>query len=143
MRAGEPAVGSGEAQGSGGDVGSADVSVRRGQFERGIARWVSWGPDLSVEIEVAGVRYGPSPIVANRYDPEWNYEFPRLVRWKLGDPVTIRVTDHDWKDRVLLELSGADDDQVAIRLLGGTVCYAGHQLTFESDFRMPQLPDVE
>jgi len=70
-----------------------------------VARFFSRGPDLSVEIEVGGVRYGPSNIVKNDYNPEWDYEFPRRIRWKLGDPIRVRVTDHDWKDRVVVEIA--------------------------------------
>src|SRR5262249_12675090 len=51
------------------------VTLRGGHFEKRIARFFSRGPDLSVELEVAGVRYGPSNITVNKYDPEWNYEF--------------------------------------------------------------------
>ena len=42
------------------------------------------GAHLSVEIEVGGVRYGPSTIARRGYSPEWDYEFSRPVRWKSG-----------------------------------------------------------
>jgi len=41
---------------------------------------VSRGAYLSVEIEVNGVRHGPSTIVRRSYEPEWDYEFARPVR---------------------------------------------------------------
>jgi hypothetical protein len=119
------------------------VVLRSGQFEKNVARFFSRGPDLSVQLEVAGVRYGPSPIVRNRYDPEWEYEFPRRVRWKLGDPVRIRVTDHDWWDRVVVDVSSADGDALAMRLLAGEAWSGGNRLTFASDFALPTLPPIE
>ncbi|HXG11314.1 MAG TPA: hypothetical protein VNK04_16285 [Gemmataceae bacterium] len=119
------------------------VVLRRGDFEHKIAHFFSRGPDLSVELEVAGVRYGPSNIVANRYDPDWDYEFPRRVRWKLGDPVVIRVVDHDWKDRVVLEVRSEEGDPLAMRLLSGEVWSGRNGLMFESDFALPKLPKVE
>src|SRR5262249_38277774 len=85
-----------------GDSREYRIVLKSGKFDRRTAFWLSRGPDLSVEIEVGGIRYGPSPIIANRYDPEWNYEFPRKIRWKIGDPVRIRVYDHDyWKHLVV------------------------------------------
>ncbi len=119
------------------------VVLQSGQFEKKIARFFSRGPDLSVEVEVAGVRYGPSPVIANRYDPDWNYEFSRPVRWKLGDPVVIRVTDHDWKDRVVVEIASPDGDPLALRLLSGEASSGANRLTFASDFAPPALPKIE
>jgi len=125
-----------------GDTREYKVVVKSGQFNRRVAFWLSRGPDLSVEIEVGGIRYGPSPIIANRYDPEWNYEFPRKIRWKLGDSIRIRVYDHDyWKHLVVFVTS--DDDPVAMRLLTGVVDTGKNALTFESDFTMPTLPRIE
>ncbi len=118
------------------------VTLRGGEFDPAIASWLSRGPDLSVEIEVGGVRHGPSPVVPNQSAPEWDYEFPRPVRWKLGDPVRIWVTDHDWKDRVVLEVA-SDGDPVGLRLLSGAVNAGKNRLTFESDFKMPDLPSIE
>jgi hypothetical protein len=123
--------------------GEYKVVLRSGSFDRGIARWLSRGPDLSVELEVAGVRYGPSPIVANSYNPEWYYEFSRPVRWKLGDPVRIRVVDHDWKDRVVLDIAAEDGDPLGMRLLTGEIASGAHRLTFESEFALPTLPRIE
>jgi hypothetical protein len=119
------------------------VRLRDGQFEKKVARWLSRGPDLSVEIEVAGVKHGPSSFYKNRYDPEWNYEFPRRIRWKLGDPVTIRVIDNDWRKRVVMEVGSADGDPLAMRLLSSEVWSGNNRVTFESDFRMPVLPAIE
>ncbi len=119
------------------------VVLRVGQFDRRIARYFSRGPDLSVELEVGGIRYGPSTIAVNRYDPEWNYEFPRPVRWKLGDPVRVRVVDHDWKERAVIDVTSADENLLAMRLIAGEVWFGNNLLTFESDFTMPALPAIE
>jgi hypothetical protein len=119
------------------------VTLRKGHFEKSVARFFSLGPDLSVELEVAGVRYGPSNITVNKYDPEWNYEFNRPVRWKLGDKVIIRVTDHDWKDRAVVYIASDDDDPLGMRLLAGEANSGPNRLTFESDFSLPTLPKIE
>jgi hypothetical protein len=124
-------------------TGEYRVVLRSGQVEDSIARWISRGPKLSVELEVAGIRYGPSSIVKNRYDPEWNFEFPRRVRWKLGDPVVIRVTEHTWKDRLVLVYSSTENERLAIRMLCGDNYLGPNRVTFESDFAMPKLPKVE
>jgi negative regulator of sigma E activity/GTPase SAR1 family protein len=119
------------------------IVLRSGEFEHKIARFFSRGPDLSVEVEVNGVVYGPSNIIKNRYDPEWDYEFPRRVRWKLGDPVIIRVTDHDWWKRQVVEFRSEDNDPLAMRLLSGETWSGRNGIKFESDFTMPKLPRVE
>jgi hypothetical protein len=119
------------------------VTLKGGHFEKSVARFFSRGPDLSVEVEVAGVRYGPSHITVNQYNPTWNYEFNRPVRWKLGDKVIVRVTDHDWKDRVVVEIASNDDDPLAMRLLSGDANSGANRLTFESDFALPSLPKIE
>lgn len=123
--------------------GEYRVVLRGGEFERSVARWLSRGPKLSVRIEVAGVSHGPSTIVLNRYDPEWNYEFPRKVRWKLGDPVRIEVTEHSWKDRVVAEMTSDGNDPLALRMLSGEVASGPNRLTFESDFALPKPPKIE
>jgi hypothetical protein len=125
-----------------GDVREYRVVLKNGKFDRRTAFWLSRGPDLSVEIEVGGIRYGPSPIIANRYDPEWNYEFPRKIRWKIGDPVRIRVYDHDYWKHLVVYVS-SDDDPLAINLLSDIVDTGKNALTFESDYRMPKLPRIE
>jgi hypothetical protein len=119
------------------------VVLRAGRFERSVAWLLSRGPDLSVEIEVNGVRYGPSNIVANRYDPVWDYEFPRRVRWKLGDPVRIRVYDHDYYKRLVIDVVSDPNDPVALWMLGGEVLAGNNSLSFESDFRLPEPPPAE
>jgi hypothetical protein len=119
------------------------VMARSGDFEHRFARWYARSMDLSVEVEVAGVRYGPSPVYAGRYDPEWEYEFPQGVRWKLGDPVRIRVTDHKWSPRVILEFVSEDGDPLAIRMLSGQNANGMNTVLFWSDFRMPTLPKIE
>jgi hypothetical protein len=123
--------------------GEYRVTLCDGQFEKKIARFFSRGPDLSVEIEVAGVKHGPSSFYKNRYEPEWNYEYPRRIRWKLGDPVTVRVIDNDWRKRTVVEISSADSDPLAIRMLTGELWSGNNRVTFDSDFRMPTLPVIE
>jgi hypothetical protein len=122
--------------------GEYRVTLRNGHLDPKLARWLSRGPDVSVELEVAGVRYGPSGIARNTYDPQWDYEFPRRVRWKLGDPVRIRVVDHDYAERVVLDLV-ENEDPLAMRLLAGDVTAGDNRLTFESDFTVPMLPQVD
>jgi hypothetical protein len=119
------------------------VVLHRGNFDHGVARWISRGPQLSVELEVAGARYGPSPVVLRRYDPEWEYEFPRKVRWKLGDPVRVRVTEHCWSPRVVAEFASEEGDPLALKMLTGPVWSGPNSLTFESDFALPTLPKIE
>lgn len=123
--------------------GEYRVVLKSGSFDRGVGRWFTRGPKLSVELEVNGVRYGPSPIVKNRYDPDWDFEYPRRVSWKLGDAVRIRVTDHNWKDQVVMDIASDEGDPLALRLLSGEA-WSGHScLTFESDFVLPKLPKIE
>jgi GTPase SAR1 family protein len=124
-------------------VGEYRVVLRSGQFDNKAAAFFSRGPSMSVEIEVNGVRYGPSNIVKRRYDPDWNYEFPRRVRWKLGDTVRIRVTDNYYWSRHVADFASADGDPLAMRMLSGEVHSGNNMLTFESDFRMPVMPKIE
>ena len=123
--------------------GEYRVVLRGGNFDKHVAWWLSRGPDLSVEIEVNGVRYGPSTIIKNRYDPDWDYEFPRRVRWKLGEPVRVRVFDHDYWRRQVVEVASDDGDPLAMRLLSGEARNGDNLLHFESDFAMPTLPRLE
>lgn len=118
------------------------VTLRNGRFDRKIGAWLRRGPDLSVEIEVAGARYGPSNIVVNSFTPEWAFEFPQPIRWKLGDPVRILVLDHDWSKRVVLELSSGDDP-MGMNYLSGEVWQNNNVVTFESNFRLPKVPVIE
>jgi hypothetical protein len=123
--------------------GEYKVVLKSGSFDKSAAHMLSRGTSLSVVIEVGGVRYGPSTIVKRSYEPEWNYEFPRRVRWKLGDSVRIWVTDHYFWRRQVLEVGSDEDDLLALRLLSGEVNSGPHRLTFESDFRMPTMPKIE
>ncbi|HEV3118824.1 MAG TPA: hypothetical protein VGY58_17365 [Gemmataceae bacterium] len=123
--------------------GEYRIVLRKGHFEKKIAHFFSRGPDLSVELEVGGARYGPSNIVVNSYDPEWNYEFPRRIRWKRGDPVRIRVSDHDYWDRVVVDISSSEGDPLAIGILAGDAWCGKNCITFESDFTWPALPKIE
>jgi GTPase SAR1 family protein len=123
--------------------GEYRVVLKTGSFDPKVAAWLSRGPSLSVELEVNGVRYGPSNIVSRSYNPEWNYEFPRRIRWKLGDPVRIFVTDHYYWTRPILHLGNEDRDVLGMRLLSGDVEAGKNRLTFESDFTMPAMPKIE
>jgi hypothetical protein len=124
-------------------AGEYRVVLKSGNFDRKVAHFFSRGPSLSVEIEVNGVRYGPSNIVARNYQPEWNYEFPRRVRWKLGDSVRIVVTDNYYWDRRVVEISSNENDPLAMRLLSGEANSGKNRLTFASDFTIPVLPKIE
>ncbi|HEY7423236.1 MAG TPA: hypothetical protein VH682_03245 [Gemmataceae bacterium] len=123
--------------------GEYRVVLKGGSFDRKVAHFFSRGPSLSVEIEVNGVRYGPSNIVARSYQPEWNYEFPRRVRWKLGDSVRILVTDKYYWDRRVADISSDGNDPLAMRMLSGEVNSGKNSLTFGSDFAMPAMPKIE
>jgi hypothetical protein len=123
--------------------GEYRVVLRRGHFDPRVAAYLSRGPSLSVLIAVNGVTYGPSTIVKRSYDPEWDYEFPRRVRWKLGDTVRVYVTDNYYWRRLVVSTGSADDDPLAMRLLSGEIAVDNTRLTFESDFTMPTLPNVE
>jgi hypothetical protein len=124
--------------------GEYKVTLRSGDFDHSVrAHPFSRGPSLAVEVEVNGVRHGPSTIVARRYDPDWNYEFPRLIRWKMGESVRIVVTDHYYWNRTVCEITSDATDPFALRLLSGEVCSGKHRLVFESDFHIPVLPKVE
>lgn len=123
--------------------GEYRVVVRNGAFDKSVGRWFTRGPKLSVELDVNGVRYGPSTICYNRNDPEWDFEFPRRVRWKLGDAVVVRVTDHNWSDKVVMEAGSEPGDPLALRLLTGEVHAGGHRVQFSSDFALPVLPKIE
>jgi hypothetical protein len=123
--------------------GEYRVVLRSGSFDRKVAHFFSRGPSLSVEIEVNGARYGPSNIVARNYQPEWNYEFPRRIRWKHGESVRIIVTDNYYWDRRVADISSDENDPLAMRLLSGEVNSGRNSLSFESDFTMPVLPKIE
>ena len=124
--------------------GQYKVTLLRGEFDKGVGKYLSGGaPDLSVTIEVGGKVYGPSPTIANSHKPVWRYTFPQPVVWKLGDPVTVRVTDHDWSDSTVVVLNSRPGEPLAIRMLSGTIKPSkggATTLVFASDFKMPVLP---
>jgi hypothetical protein len=123
--------------------GEYKVTLRRGEFEPDVGKFLGGGgPDLGVVLEVGGVVYGPSPVVPNTRRPIWDYTFTRPIRWKLGDPVTIRVIDHDWSDSVVVVLNSRKGDPLAMRNLSGTVKFATGgrtTLVFASNFTIPTL----
>jgi len=119
------------------------VVLRKGHFGAKTAGWFSGGPAVSVEVEVNGVRSAPSWFIKHSYDPEWNFEFPRPIRWKMGDPVTVRATDHYYWQRQVFEIKSGGDDPLALKLLSGEVSSGDNTLTFESDFDMPVMPRIE
>jgi hypothetical protein len=126
------------------DPSDYKVILRRGEVEPGVGKYLSGGgPDLCVELWVAGVKYGPSPTIPNSRRPIWDYTFPKPIRWKLGDPVTIRIIDRDWSDSVVYTLNSSKGDPLAISMLSGTIkpSQGGRTtLVFASDFHMPTLP---
>ena len=122
--------------------GSYKVTLRSGSFDPKTNGYLSRGLNLSVELEVNGVHYGPSTIARRTADPEWDYTFPRPIRWKLGDTVKIRVIDHYYWKRTILEVN-SDEDPLGMRLLSGEVVRGKHSMKFESDFAMPVLPRLE
>ena len=120
------------------------VTLRRGSFDAKLGSTFGGAPDLGVMVEVAGVAYGPSPVIPNNYQPIWDYTFPRPIRWKLGDPVTVKVIDHGyWSKTTPITLNSKPGDPLALRMLsetikptrGGTTT-----LVFASDFKIPELP---
>ncbi len=123
--------------------GEYRVVLKSGSFDRKVAAFFSRGPSLSVEIEVNGVRYGPSNFVPRTYQPQWDYEFPRRIRWKLGDSIRILVSDNYYWERRLLDISSDEKDPLAIRLLSGEVNVDRNSLMFASDFTMPVMPAIE
>jgi len=123
--------------------GEYKVVLKNGEFEKSASRWFTRGPKLSVELEVNGIRYGPSTIVYNTYQPEWEFEFPRRIRWKLGDPVIVRVVEHSWSEKVILELNPPEKDQLSMWMLSGDLTTGSTRLTFSSDFSIPTLPKIE
>lgn len=121
------------------------VTLRRGEFDESITKYLSGGgPDLSVIVEVAGVRYGPSPIVKNNTKPIWDWAFPKPVVWKLGDPVSIEITDNDWWDSPVDAYKSKANDPLALKAFNSTIkCENGSRLTLITDFKVPELPKPE
>jgi GTPase SAR1 family protein len=120
------------------------VVLRRGRVEPNVGKPLSGaGPDLGVTLWVAGVEHGPSPVIKDSRAPIWDYTFPTPIRWKYGDPVAIRIVDHDWSPTGVFTLNSRPGDKLAMRLLSGTVkpSRGGKtELVFASDFREPTLP---
>jgi hypothetical protein len=123
------------------EPGEYKVTLKSGSFSKKVAHLISRGAYLSVQVEVNGVRHGPSTIVKRSYSPEWDYEFPRTVRWKLGDSVRVIVTDNYYWKRKVADVTFEDD--LAIRKLCGEVEVTYGTLTFACDFTMPAVPRVE
>ncbi len=122
--------------------GEYKVTLKSGSFDPKSAGYFS-KLNLSVELEVNGVTYGPSTIAKRTSEPEWDYTFPKPIRWKPGDSVRIKVTDHYYWKRKVLDVSSDDKEPLAMKLLSGTVSSGKHSLVFESDFDMPVLPPLE
>jgi hypothetical protein len=120
---------------------SGSFSKANATFTNKPAAMFSWGPSLSVQLEVGGKSYGPSTIVKNTYTPTWDYEFPRKIRWKLGDEVRISVTDNYFWKRKVGDISFSTDP-LAFAKLNGEVELKLGKLTFSSDFSLPNLPPV-
>ena len=127
--------------------GEYRVTLRRGEVRPDVGKYLGGGgPDLGVVIEVAGVTYGPSPVLRNTHRPIWDYTFPRPIKWKVGDPVTIRVIDFDWSDSTVATLTSRKGDPLALRNLSGTIKGikgGGITLVFASNFTIPTLTRPE
>ncbi len=123
------------------------VTLRRGEVDSDVGKYLSGGgPDLSVVVEVGGMRYGPSPIARNTHNPVWDYTFPRPITWKTGDPVAIRIIDNDWSPTPVYTLNSPQGDPLALRLLSGVIAPAkggATSLVFASDFEIPRLDPPE
>ena len=119
------------------------MTVKRGEVNASVGKYLAGGgPDLSVIVEVAGVTYGPSSIIPNSHAPIWDYAFPKPIRWKLGDPITVRLIDNDWSASDVYVLHSPQGDPIAIRLLSGQIKPSkGGKTTivFSSDFKIPKL----
>lgn len=123
------------------EPGEYTVRLVSGVFDRKAAFWASRGVCPAVTVEVAGITYGPSPIVRNNYTPEWDFEFPRKIRWKNGNTVRVIVTDHYFWKRTIAEMSF--DGPTAMQHLGDLIDFKNGSVRFESDFKMPLLPRVD
>ncbi len=127
--------------------GDYHVTLRSGTFDSKLGSTFGGAPDLGVTVEVAGASYGPSPVIRNNFKPIWQYAFPRPIRWKLGDAVTVKVTHHGyWSNNEVVILSSPKGDPLAIRMLSDTIrpTKGGTtSLVFASDFRIPELPRPE
>ena len=122
-----------------------EVVLRRGEVESDVGKYFAGGmPDLSVEVYAGGVKYGPSPIVVDTRKPIWDYRFAKPVRWKYGDPISIRILDNDWSASSVFTFNTAQGDKLAMKMLSGTVrpSKGGKtMLVFTSDFAVPELSE--
>ena len=127
--------------------GEYRVTLRRGEVEPSVGKYLAGGgPDLGVVIEVAGVIYGPSPVIRDTHRPIWDYTFPRPITWKLNDPITIRIIDYDWSASEVYILNSRQGDPLAMRMLSGTIRPAKGgttTLVFSSNFAIPTLSKPE
>jgi GTPase SAR1 family protein len=123
------------------EPGEYTVTLVSGVFDKKAAFWASRGVSVAVTLEVGGIVYGPSTVIKNNYIPQWNYTFPRKIRWKHGDRVRILVKDQYLWNRTLAEITW--DDPLAMRHLSGLVDFKNGSVRFESDFPMPQLPRAD
>ncbi len=127
--------------------GTYKVVLRRGRVEPGVDKYFNGGgPDLSVKVTVAGVDYGPSPVVRDSHTPIWDWSFPTPVRWKYGDPIKVRILDNDWSVSGVYTIQSTASDKLALRMLSGPLRPAtggSTQLVFASDFQEPSLPKPE
>jgi hypothetical protein len=122
--------------------GEYRVVLESGAFSKRAAAFFSLGLSLSVELEVGEERHGPSRI-ARGYNPVWNHEFARKVRWKVGDPIHLFVYDHALTGRRKVGDRRFDSDPLALRKLNGEVELTLGRLVFRTDFELPQLPAPE
>ena len=123
------------------------VVLRRGRVEANVGKFMAGsGPDLGVTLWVAGVEYGPSPVIKDSRTPIWDHTFDTPIRWKYGDPISVRIIDHDWSASGVFTLTSRAGDKLAMRLLSGTLRPAKGgktELVFASDFDEPHLPAPE
>jgi hypothetical protein len=123
------------------------VTLRRGRVEPSVGKFLGGsGPDLGVTVTVAGDEYGPTPVIRDSRTPIWDYTFPRPIRWKFGDPVSVRIIDHDWGASGVYTLNSRAGDKLAMRMLSGTLRPAkggSTELVFVSNFDEPALPRAE
>jgi hypothetical protein len=123
------------------------VVLRRGRVEPDVGKaFAGAGPDLGVTLWVAGVEYGPSPVIRDSREPIWDHTFDTPIRWKYGDPISIRIVDYDWSPSGVYTITSRAGDKLAMRLLSGTVrpVQGGRtELVFSSSFRVPKLPRPE
>lgn len=127
--------------------GKYKVVLRRGRVESSVGKVLGGaGPDLSVKLTVAGVDYGPSPVVKDTHTPIWDWTIPIPVQWKYGDPVSVRILDNDWSVSGVYRIQSTPGDKLALRMLSGSLRPATGgrtELVFASDFQEPQLPRPE